>query len=465
MNIRFYNFSKKHNSTAQPTGDGTVVACTIKTPSSLQAPVVEVNSATIPAYNYAYIPDLGRYYFVTGIAYNRGLWEISLRVDVLASFKTDIGATSMYFERSSAQQNGALVDRLYPVTGTFTVSRTSIKAESTTLPFLNGSFVVTVLDGQSNSGMTAYQFSPTEFGKFIQSIQATGADSAESVWDSVNQLIKVTNFEPLKYIGAVYWFPSPAFTPGPVTAETSIKLGNFTASGFSCYPLGDSATNSISYSVTVPSHPQAATRGAFCKYEPFSEYSLNLGPFGHIKLDSVAVAHNSSISITIRPDPYTGKARCLVKSYNVTLANLTAQWGVPVIISSSSNINVGGIGQTLAGAAGTMAAAASGNILGIGAGLSNYIAGIADLSKGAISSVGSAGAMADHQFGMEFVAKFYTIADDDNTNNGRPYCAVSTPATLTGFMIAQKGLVTSTLAAATELDAINAYMEEGFYYE
>lgn len=466
MNISFYNFAKKENSTSVPAGTGTIIACVMKTPASIENPVVELTSATPPAYNYAYIGDFSRYYFVTGVVYNRGIWEVSMRVDVMASFKSDIGSTSMYFERSSAQKNGNLVDKFYPVTAQYTINRTELRSDSTTIPWSSGSFVVTVLDGLSNTGNTSYQFSPSNFGLFIQSLMVTGSDMQESVWDALTQSIKVTNYEPLKYIGAVYWFPSPAFTPGPVTAETSIQLGNFIATGFSCYPLDSATTNSITYSVTLPAHPQAATRGSFCNVEPFSEYTLNLASFGSLKLDSTALGKATSLAITIRPDPMTGRARAIVKTnLGAIVANVTTQWGVPVMISAGSNINVGGIGQTLAGAAGTLAAAASGNILGVGAGLGSYVAGIADVMSGTVSTVGSSGAMDDHQFAIDFIARFFTIADDDNTNNGRPYCAISTPATLTGFMIAQKGLVSSTAATRTELDAINRFMEEGFYYE
>lgn len=464
MNIQVYSFAKKENSTKTPIVTGTTLTCTIKEPSSIDNMVVEVSSK--PNYNYAYISSFSRYYFVTDIAYNRGVWEMSLKCDVLASFKTAIGNTSMYIERSSAQKNGDLIDRFYPITDQYTISRTELRAESLTLPWTTGAFVVTVLDGDSNTGNTSYQFSPSNFGAFIQSLMVTGSDMQESVWDSLTQSIKVTNFEPLKYVGAVYWFPSPAFTAGPLMTTTSIKLGNFTASGFSCYALDGSATNTISYSVTLPSHPQAATRGSFCNLEPFSEYSLNMASFGNIKLDSTALAKATTLSITIRPDPMTGRARMIVKTnIGAVVANVTTQWGVPILMSSGSNVNVGGIGQTLAGAAGLLSSTASGNILGVGAGLANFVAGIADIPRGTISTVGSPGAMDDHQFAMEFIARFYTIADDDNTNNGRPYCAISTPSTLTGFMIAQKGLVSSSSATRTELDAINRYMEEGFYYE
>lgn len=465
MNVSFYNFAKKENSTAVPSGTGTVIACVMKTPASLQAPVLELSSASPPTYNYAYIQDLGRYYFITGVTYNRGLWEVAMRVDVLASFKSDIGGTSMYFERSSAQKNGDLIDNFYPITDAYSISRSQIAAGSSGM-WTTGSFVVTVLDGLSSTGNTCYDFSPSEFGKFIQSLMATGTDSADSVWDSINQMIKVTNFEPLKYIGACFWFPSPGFNPGPVMTVTSIQLGNFIASGFLAYPLEGSATNTMSYTVSLPAHPQASSRGGFCNLEPFSEYSVNLGPFGNIKLDSTAIAKATSITINIKIDPFTGKARAVIKTnLGAVVANVATQWGVPILISSGSNINLGGVGQTLTGAAMTIAGAASGNLLAAGGGIMNYVKGIADIAKGTVSTVGSNGAMVDHQFDMEFIARFFTIADDDNANNGRPYCAVSTPATLTGYMIAEKGLVASSAATRPELDAINNYMEGGFYYE
>lgn len=465
MNINFYNFSKKENSTATPTGDGTVIACTMKTPTSLQAPIVELTSANPPTYNYAYISSLGRYYFVTGVTYNRGIWEVALRVDVLASFKTDIGSTSMYFERSSAQKNGNLVDKFYPVTAAATRSSTTLAVASTGM-WTTGDYIVTALDGSVNTGCTSYAFSAFGFGQFIQSLMVTGTDMQESIWDAITQSIKVTNFEPLKYIGAVYWFPYPSFVPGAGATVTSIQLGNFTATGFTANMIDGSATNTITHTVTLPAHPQAATRGSFCNLAPFSEYSLELGPFGHIDLDSTACAKATSFTITIKLDPFTGKARAIIKTnLGDVLANLSTQWGVPVMISSGSNINVGGVGQATNGLISSLAGAFSGNAAGALHGLGNTIAGIADIAKGTVSTVGSAGAMVDFQHDMEFNARFFTIADDDNTNNGRPYCAVSTPATLTGYMVAQKGLVASTAATRPELDAVNTYMEEGFYYE
>ena len=171
MNVNFYKFAKKENSTAQPTGDGTVISCVWKTPSSIQAPVIELTSSSPPDYNYCYIASTGRYYFVTGTAYNAGVWELSLRVDVLASFKTDIGGTSMYFTRSASYQNDYIRDDLYPIQEQVSRSSNQIKAAT---DWSTGCIVVNVVNGSSNTGTTAYVFSVAAFGNFIDQICVSG---------------------------------------------------------------------------------------------------------------------------------------------------------------------------------------------------------------------------------------------------------------------------------------------------
>lgn len=59
---------------------------------------------TMPEFNYAYIPDFKRYYFLVEIVSVRErLWRVSFRCDVLMSFKSDFVQEGLYFfcERSS----------------------------------------------------------------------------------------------------------------------------------------------------------------------------------------------------------------------------------------------------------------------------------------------------------------------------------------------------------------------------
>ena len=466
INIYLFNFSKKDNSTAYPATDtGSRFRCAVKTGSSIVSPIVEISTEELPAYNYAYIPNFKRWYFITNITYDRGVWVLSLACDVLASYKTEIGGTSMYFERASAGQNVRLKDTLFPVTGASSVTKTVIEYGNL-MTFGSGDIAVTVLSQASAAGLSTYIFTAAEFYKFCDSLMATGTDSSESIWDSVAESIKITTFEPLRYIGAVYWFP-PSNIRKSATAITSLKLGNFTATGFTCYRLATNASPyQVTYTITVPKHPQASSRGKWVNLAPCTEYELQLPPFGTISLDTTALMDATSITVEILPDALTGMGRCIITTdTNAVLADLAGQWGVPVQIASQVNMNYGAaITSAISGGLGA-AAAITGDIPGAIAGAVHTVKGIGDMIKGAVSTSGSTGSIIDHQTNKVLYSRFFTVAPDDNTNAGRPYCNISTPATLTGYLMAQKGLVQSANATRPELDAVNAYMEGGFYFE
>ena len=466
INIYLFNYSKKDNSTAYPATDtGSRFRCAVKTGSSIISPVVELSTEDLPAFNYAYIPNFKRWYFITNTTFERGLWVLSLACDVLASYKKEIGTTAMYIERASSGQNVRLKDALFPVTGACTVNK-NIFEYGNLMSFGSGNIAITVLSQASAAGLSTYIFtSATQFYNFCDSLMATGTDSSESVWDSVTESIKITTYDPIRYIGAVYWFPHEIRHSN--TAITSLKLGNFTATGFTCYRLYTAASpQHIMYTVPIPKHPQTSSRGRWVNLAPCSEYELQLPPFGTISLDTTALMDANNIKINILPDALTGAGRCIVTTdTNVSLADLSGRWGVPIQITSMVNMNYGAaITSAISAGMGT-AAAIMGDIPGAISGAVNTVQGIGDMIKGTVSTSGSTGSIIDHQTDKVLYSRFFTVADDDNADMGRPYCAKTTPATLKGYMVAQKGLVQSAAATRPELDAVNAYMEGGFYYE
>ena len=60
------------------------LSCTLKDETSVENPTILVaTSANISGYNYMYIQEFGRYYFITDIVSVRdGLWAVSGHVDV-----------------------------------------------------------------------------------------------------------------------------------------------------------------------------------------------------------------------------------------------------------------------------------------------------------------------------------------------------------------------------------------------
>ena len=62
-----------------------------KDKANVRTPVIILKSDTFISSNYAYIPDFGRYYFIRDIqVFPNKIYQLSLRCDVLESFKDDI---------------------------------------------------------------------------------------------------------------------------------------------------------------------------------------------------------------------------------------------------------------------------------------------------------------------------------------------------------------------------------------
>lgn len=74
---------------------------------SIMKPVVRFDTDDILKYNYAYIPELERYYSIDDITvFREGLIDISMSVDVLMSFRRDILDCLAVVDKQAMQENG-----------------------------------------------------------------------------------------------------------------------------------------------------------------------------------------------------------------------------------------------------------------------------------------------------------------------------------------------------------------------
>lgn len=94
MIINFYNSKIKKNEINKTLGTPIVKTCALKNGSSIEDPVLYMeHDATLFNTNYVFIPDFGRYYFISGRELVEHTEYITCHVDVLMSFKTDILAS------------------------------------------------------------------------------------------------------------------------------------------------------------------------------------------------------------------------------------------------------------------------------------------------------------------------------------------------------------------------------------
>lgn len=90
MNILLYKTKNANNDLNKTISDKVELVGALRDASSIIAPSILIQSNPI-GYNYAYIPEFGRYYYIKNItAFRKGAYIVDLKCDVLMSFKDEI---------------------------------------------------------------------------------------------------------------------------------------------------------------------------------------------------------------------------------------------------------------------------------------------------------------------------------------------------------------------------------------
>lgn len=113
MNVKFYKTVDQGNVLNKTLTDETTKTGTLKENCDILNPSILFGFNPVE-YNYAYIEDFGRYYFV-GKPINEGasLWRVDLIVDPLMSWKAGIKKSPCIAAKSSSQYNLYLNDPNY----------------------------------------------------------------------------------------------------------------------------------------------------------------------------------------------------------------------------------------------------------------------------------------------------------------------------------------------------------------
>lgn len=117
FSINLYNNNSEDKKVGKSLTNYGTLTGTLKNECSLTSPDVLVQSASPILCNYAYIPNFGRYYFITDVVSVRNnMYILKLKRDVLESFKNQIGKNTAVIERSQYYWNLYMMDSMMPVT-------------------------------------------------------------------------------------------------------------------------------------------------------------------------------------------------------------------------------------------------------------------------------------------------------------------------------------------------------------
>lgn len=483
FNIDFYNFSKRENSSMRPSGTPDTFSCQIKRGSGLVSPTIELNIGltAAPAWNYCYIQNFGRYYFISEWNFESGFWTASLSSDVLATYRTEIGDASLYALRASNLWDDRIVDGFYPAKTGCTFDYQAI-----TNPWkrpTEGTFVIGAISKDAEYGALNYYI--MNVAAFKALVEGLNDDAIIGSWNAVEKSV----LDPFQYIKSCIYLPI-ALSDLAGSAATNVgmlQIWNWTLPLNSQPPQSQLALKlniatpyrNFTESVPIPKHPQAGARGTFLNQAPFSIYTLSFPPFGVIDIDTTTINNVANLDLEARLDLATGLGILTISANGYVLNKIEAKIGVEVVLSQVTRDYMGGVSAILggitavAGAIATIAfppagiaigAVAAGAAMGAAPKVGNAIGnGISALTPRA-QTIGSGGAYAQLYTKEGLFAQFFEIVDDDINQNGRPCCQIIQPKNLGGYFLIQDGDV-SINGTHEEAAIIKSYLESGFYWE
>lgn len=488
-------FAKKENSTKRPpTGSLTLgLQGILKEPCSIMNPIVQIERLPLDAmpfdYTYALWVESGRFYFIEDWVWVNGLWEVHMKEDVLATFKTDIGNSTEYVLRtdSTTNFNGEITDTTYPAT-TDIVSESYSLSNIFTTDLTVGCYIVGIISGGSSQAVGAisyYAMTSTQFGALKNKLFSNDNLEIMGIIDSggqtlvqdLSQEVLKTLYNPYQYIASCIWFP---FGEGAITSKTSvstIKIGwwEYPLSGYLLYAQTLELGNE---QFAITAHPQAS-RGSYLNYAPYTRRTL-VGRFGSVPVDTTMFKVGDKINISYMIDLITGQCYTKIsrrdESGTTPSEDLIAErnflLGVPIQIAQVGTDYLGtavsAINTVASGVNGAVSGFVKGGVAGaIGGAIAGSASGIYNTLQSAMPQVetsGQNGSFLAPVNNTHVVEQFYKIVDEDIAHRGRPLCELRQLNTLTGFILCAEGEIDIS-CYDNERKEIVRYLTQGFFWE
>lgn len=453
MQITCYSgFSKKPNSTKQPTGSGTAKTVTLKEPTSVLNPVFILTGYDL---SYNYIQWGSRYYFVDDIVIvHNNIAEYHCSTDVLATYKTAIGASTQYVTRADSSYNLNILDIKYP-----SLSKTEVE----NVPFSNlhssmvngGSFVIGIANGidANSAGISYYCLTGSEMrGLMEYMFGGTWLDAMDISTELQKELVN-----PYDYIDSIMWFPFDIPNSDVPFTPKRLQFGFWDYTGTGGLMTPGNASKGFAETIQIPTHPQSA-RGMYLNGNPYTRLMLDCYSFGMFAVDSSVFTNDNNLTLGISIDFLSGMGKLTLRAgSNAKLIHKAyAMVGVPM---KKSQVSQNLLGSALAVTGGAFNVAL-GNFVGYSQGIMSGVQAIMPH----LNSSGTNGSRVAFVTAPELVITRQRIVDEDKAQFGRPLCETKVINTLTGYIECENADL-DLAASPTEKDAVIGYLNSGFYYE
>ena len=515
IDISFYTITKRLNSTAVPTGTGTVLSCVLKENTSILNPILKLQLSSKPDYNYFKFDN--RYYWITDIiSLSNDLWQISGRVDVLGTFKSHIQQTSAFVLYDSTTNTQLPDTRLaiktdcdvYTATASMPWQFTTGDGEGTYLIATTGNtdeldLINLVTRSNDRIGTGVYTIPQNQLRKLgfdvedwktvFNSLWSTfsqektrinntyfvpGADPVATISNFIsgwaltaqNAIDYITGFfrlfasnilgssSALSNVKASYWLPfvvpSTALRTPTATHSNHLALGNYTDIVSGLLEVADPVITSLPISVNIPWH-FSDWRNAAC-----TEIMLYIPLIGCINIPSDVVKGHDTINVKVSLNLYSGAFAVEVSCGGAPIGTYGSNCSMPVLIGDS-NIDTGAMINTIGSAVTKNYVGASANAI---MSFNEMVTSVGGLGGGA--GVGLSNEIICicrvHETSQEPSALIGTIGTPTHqlkTLSGSGYCQCLNAQ----MNCANTG--SEPYPTQTEIEQVNTYLNSGIYLE
>lgn len=496
VTVYFANISKKRNSTLQGTFS-TSYDCTLKAPTSLDRPTFLISAETMD-YNAAKYGN--RYYFIDDVvSVRQGQWEVTCILDVLATYKSAITSSSQFVLYSSAGVAESYWEWI-PDTRLGATKRPQFDMNDGSVPIfdVDGFYVLTV---NGKEGCEAYVLTQAQIKLLINQVNTWQNDGITAIiagtavpgvtynWgntqeciESLSKILTQTGFIGNSFSNAPQMIRSCIWVPFKASyfesaGSNNIWLGNFDT-GISVHSCTTKAvTNSTAISISIPwIHAADWRRGTMenvYMYLPF---------VGVIQLSADEIAEDEKIYIYYSATATDGVIAYELRSeHGRTIGTYGGSCCANYPIGINQQASAGQIFQTaLGGLEKTVGSISGAGVLGTVTGVAWADAALTGAQaifdtqnvrySTTPSCIGSFGGGAGS--GMPLDIKLQVVGYQSIENPGSAYSLVmgvpvmkyKTLGDLYGFCQCANAHV-AVAAQAREIDAIDTYLNTGFFIE
>lgn len=475
MKVRFYQFSKRNKSTKLPENVTYVEKdCVLKDKTSVTHPVLLLQTFNAAAYNYFYIPDWNRYYFISDAMFVENMWEISGTEDYLASFKVAIGISNANILYATGSTK-SIVDSRIPVKSSVLIGHNYEAVSGMTITEGSGAVIIGIT-GKGSFGTYLMQNS-TQVSELLDGIENWSSFITDN-WTFTKQLF---------FGGSASECLRSAIALPLVIGGADVSSGTAEDLSLGNYPCTDANGSNIKgYKITKPILSYGGTINIpwqSSDWKRVSNYTTIKAYFpfvGIINIPATELQNDASITYHYAINVTSGDISLEIRGTTSGNKVATASGNCAMNTAyGSTGIDTSRLTAAAATGLGTLvsisAAAASGGIsfaaeAAIGAGIGATALQTVEALGG--NGGGSGGLGGGSSQGLDKVIHVFVIQKDltDTQGNfdaimGKPFMGVSTIGSFSGFVQTDGFQFESNAAYSSEKDMINKLCDTGIYYE